>query len=60
MPAPFIGDSTIPQAPGKTEPGQVVSVVHGAYPNSKGQTCFLIPGFDFASGPAPPPVEASE
>ncbi|MFD4369607.1 hypothetical protein [Rhodococcus sp. NPDC058521] len=55
VPAPFIGESTAPQAMGVTGPGQVVSVVHGAYTNSKGQTCFLFPGWDFADVPPAPP-----
>lgn len=59
-PAPFVGDSTIPQALGVTGPGQVVSVVHGAYMNSKGQTCFLFPGWDFADVPPAPPAEPEE
>lgn len=63
VPAPFPeadSETTIPQALGVTGPGQVVSVVHGAYINSKGQTCFLFPGWDFANVPPAPPEAEPE
>lgn len=55
IPSEFTGDTEIPQALGVTGPGQVLSVVHGAYTNSAGQTCFLFPGWDFADVPPAPP-----
>ena len=48
------GNNTLPQAQGNTGAGRVVSVISGSYTNSKGQNCFLIPGFDIADVPAAP------
>ncbi|KAA0023816.1 hypothetical protein [Antrihabitans cavernicola] len=56
-PAPFL-TGTVPQALGNTGAGRVLSVVSGSYTNSAGQTCFLIPGFDFADVPAAPAAPA--
>lgn len=57
LPANF-GTVAIPQALGKTGAGQVVTVVHGAYINSKNQTCVMIPGFDVSTVPEPDPAPA--
>lgn len=55
VPGPY-GTGTVPHATGNTGPGRVVSVISGSYTNSKGQSCFLIPGFDISDVPAPAPA----
>jgi hypothetical protein len=52
---PWIG--TLPIALAETGAGPVVSAIYGMHTNTAGESCFLLPGIDFAQVP---PIETVE